>query len=72
MRRAVSGWTMWVATEEETMHAKHPAGLREPPRSGATTTERPSSRTARRERERLVEAVRTALARARMPRPRSR
>jgi hypothetical protein len=54
------------------MHAKHPAGLHGPPRSRATTPERLSSRAARRERDRLVEAVRMALARARAPRPRSR
>jgi hypothetical protein len=75
MRRALRSWTITVATEEEmTMHARHPAGLRAPLRTGATTTtERHSSWAARRERERLVEAVRLALARARASRrPRSR
>ena len=76
MRRALRSWTIAVATEEEmTMHARHPTGLRAPLRTGATTTttERLSSWAARRERERLVEAVRLALARARASRrPRSR
>jgi hypothetical protein len=72
MRRAPPGRTISAATKEEmTMHRPRPAGLREPRQSGATRPEPASSRASRRERERLVEAVRMALARARARRARN-